>query len=417
MKFLIPSIAVTGLLITSCASTESFVNDDIYSVRPSELPIGESTSDETSYASFKSRKTGNTNDRMSYADEVALANRQSCLNQWRWYDGCGCSYSEWALYSNYSPNNIYATNLYWRGTNYARFYNYSNSFYSFGGYHPYGGGWGYSAGYMSPYYHSPYMMNDPWMTYYGMGMGFGMGYSPYGGYYGYNPYNPYGYYGYGNGGYGYGGNMNGWGGNHNSGTTSNVIRGPRGTSSGYSNPTGRTASSNTVKSGRASTPASTGKGAPVSVGRPTTVTREVGRDVISRQNSGTSVSRTNTTTGNSRIASPVTTPQRNVSGTSSPSRTVTDYQRSTNPGRSNSSYQNTTYPSRTNSSSGVNSRSQGSVERTNNSGGYERSSSPSQGSMSSPSRSSSGSGSSSSGSSGSSGRSGSSGSSSSPGRR
>lgn len=79
MKFLIPSLAVTGLLITSCATTESFVNDDVYSVRPSELPIGESTSDETSYASFKSRKTGNTNDRMTYADEVALANRQNCL--------------------------------------------------------------------------------------------------------------------------------------------------------------------------------------------------------------------------------------------------------------------------------------------------------------------------------------------------
>ena len=56
MKFLIPSLAVTGLLITSCATTESFVNDDVYSVKPSELPIGESTSDETSYASFKSRK-------------------------------------------------------------------------------------------------------------------------------------------------------------------------------------------------------------------------------------------------------------------------------------------------------------------------------------------------------------------------
>lgn len=402
MKFLIPYITFAGLIVTSCATSESFVNDDVYMVRPSELPIGESTADEVSYASFKSRKQGNVNDRMTYSDEMALRNRQNCLDQFRWYEGCGCSYNEWSRYSRHSS---YNSMMYWGNPGFSIYYGYGN---------PYAGHWG-----MYPYNH-PYHWNNPY--WYGSGMGFGMGYYPHnyygyghGGYgyygYGFGGHYPYGYYGYGYGGYGYGGNLNGWSnvGNNNSGTTSNVIRRPRGTSTGYSNPTGRNATPGTVKSGRGTTtPADNGKGAPVSVGR-NTVVKEVGsREVISR---GNAVAPSRTTTNNTgRVAVPSGNGiQRDVSPAGS--RGTITPQRGTTPGTSD--YQRS-YPSRTNSP--ANTRNNSSINRSNNnqsSGGFERSSSPSRSTISSPSNSSPGTGSSGGGG----GRSGSSGSSGSGGRR
>ncbi len=435
MKLLVPSIVLAGLVITSCATSKSFVNDDIYSVKPSELPIGESTADETSYASFKSRKQGNTNDRMTYADEMALQNRQNCLNQWRWYDGCGCSYSEWLRSSRYSPQNTIHASLYWGRPMFTTFYGHPYSY--MGGYHYGVGYWGYNHIYMYPY-------NRPYGGWYGSGMGFGMGFPPYdyygygyyggfGSYYGFGGY-PYGYYGYGYGGYGYGGNMNGWSNTGNTGSSSsNVYRGPRGTvSSGHYNPAGRAASpANKVKSGRADlpsngttgrTPVSTSGRTPVSsngitsaAGRQT-VSREVSsREVISRTNSSSrAVSPPAERTNSSTI-----TPQRATSG-----NLPSGVQRTSTPqsGRTNRSSEfQGSYPSRTATPS-TNTRSNSGVTRgssgiNRSSGGFERSSAPAQnsGSMSSPSRGSSGMGSSSSGGGGRSG--GSMGSGSSSGRR
>ncbi|HLU88011.1 MAG TPA: hypothetical protein VKZ44_09675 [Taishania sp.] len=241
MKFTIPSLAIISIIVSSCATTDSFVTDDVYSVKPSELPIGESLTDETSYASFKTRKLGNTDDRLTYADELAMNQRQNCLNQWRWTANCGCSYNDWYNNSPHSPgNSMFGPRMRWApmiGMYYSPYY----SSFSYG----YGFGYGYG---MPPYYGHPYYgygYNPYGMGYGGYGMGYGgFGYgSPYYGYnnpyYGYGYGYPYGNYGYGYGGYGYGGNSNGW---SNSGGTigsTNTIRKARGTVSGYSNPNGR----------------------------------------------------------------------------------------------------------------------------------------------------------------------------------
>lgn len=428
MKLLIPSIVFVALISASCATTQSFVNDDVYSVRPSELPIGESTADEVSYASFKSRKQGNTNDRMTYADEVALQNRQNCLNQWRWYDGCGCSYSEWLNYSRHSPRNNMSYSMYW-GSPSSMFF-YGSPYPYMGGYHYAVGPWGYN------YYMYPYNRPYGW---YGSGMGFGVGgyysYDYYGGYghgiffnygYGFGGY-PYGYYGYGYSGYGYGGNMNGWMNNGNSAhKPSNVYRGPRGTtSSGYHNPTGRAATPvNKVQMGRVDTPGAKGGRVPAATataGRtPATQNPETttpGRKIVSREIPNREV--VSKTSGYSRATAPIdkgsvpnVTPSRTTGNTQPtgvqrravPSATTAP--QSPQPGRVNKSVDfQGNYPSRT-TTPNTNTRGNNGATRMNSgisrpSGGFERSSLPSgSGSISTPSRgSSSGMGSSSSGSS------------------
>jgi hypothetical protein len=394
MKLLIPSIAIASLLMTSCSTTESFVNDDIYSVRPSELPIGESLTDETSYASFKSRKLGQTNDRMTYADEMAMRNRENCLEQWNWYEGCGCTYREWAMYSRYSNNNRFSMNrrIYWNHRSMGYGFAMSNMY-------PYGISYGMYSGNMYPYYHNPYIIMDPWYGGYGYGYGSSWHYPSYG----YNPYSPYGYYGYGYGGYGYGGNMNGWGNSSNhSGVSSNVIRGPRGTSTGYSNPSGRAVSHDKVQVGKVNTPTSA-KGNLSSTRAASTVKKPIdGTSVMSRVNTPT-YSRDNVN-GN---LTPTTSSRPNVERASSaPSRSSSNPTVSSAPARNNSEFQRT-YPSRTASPSG-NMRPESETGRSNTISTPQRTSTPNNGSYSSPSRgsSNSGMGSSSSGSSSGGGRSG-----------
>ncbi|MEZ4889759.1 MAG: hypothetical protein R2779_04095 [Crocinitomicaceae bacterium] len=340
MKYFIPSVAILSLIFTSCSTTKYFDTDDIYSVRTSELPVGESTADETSYAAFKARKEGKTNDRMTYADEMALINRQNCLEQWRWTSDCGCSYSEWSRYSRFSPYNRYGV----MGRNHYMFSN----MYPYASYFPgFSMGMGYYYGHL---YHQPTFNSSSW-GYYGWGHNM---YSPYynmydpyynmyagvGNYYGhYNPYGFGGYYGMGGyytlGGYGYGGNSNGWSnGNY---STSNVIRGHRGTGSGYYNPTGRTYSTGTLKSieatGKVVAPSTNSAGKPT--GRPSTstVVREVSNsDIVrpSRGNVGTvensrvvlpsrTVGNATTTRPNTAVSRPTSTPEY---GRTYPNRTT-----------------------------------------------------------------------------------------------
>ncbi len=399
MKTIFPTFIITSLVLVSCATSNSIVHDDIYSVKASELPIGESTADEVSYASFKSRKQGNVNDRMTYSDEVALVNRQNCLDQWRWFDGCGCSYNEWLRSSIHSPHN--------RMNSFSRMgfmiTNHHPNYTTFGSYHPSIGYWGYSSFNMYPYMSSSYMMYNQWygngMYYpYGGGMGyghggFGMGFSPYGYGMGYLPY------GYGAG-YGYGGNMNGWSNTGNQSSVNNTIRGPRGTSaSGTYNPSGRTYSSATVKSGKIN---SSGNLAPNHTRANSTVREVAPRDVLSRTNANSPnrtidnssrVVESNRTLDNSRM---------NTTSNSSSTRTSERMNENSNSrattNRASSNYEGN-YPSRNSTSPSSNVRMNTNVNRTNtNSGGFERStSSPSMNTnrgtsiSSSPSRSSVGS--------------------------
>jgi uncharacterized protein YjdB len=195
-------LPVLSLLISSCYSPKLLVDDDVYVLKSNELPVGESLNDETSYATFKNKQNAGMVSSNYYNNFDDLSYYPLCRNASYFYMGCGCSF-------------------------YAYSHFYSNRPYNQFGY--------------SPYFYSPNAPfgYDPFYN----SMGF---YNPYG----YNPYgfNPYGGYGYGYGNYG---NTS-----YNPGTVTtnyNHHSGPRGTSAGFGNPSGRP-QGNTVKSTFASTP-------------------------------------------------------------------------------------------------------------------------------------------------------------------
>lgn len=241
-KYILP-IAAFALVISSCGTSNKYMADDIYVLKPSELAVGESSADETTYSAFKKRKQGNVSDRQMYAEQQSLLQYQQCLEMFSWRPNCGCTYTQWV---NHSP------------------YSYSAFFMRTRTLQPY-----FVSGFGMSMYHNGYGMS-PHMAMYGTGQyGYhGMYGNPYlnNGFYGYGGmYNDY--YGWGNmygNGFGYGwGNMygNGWGGygyGGNSGgqsTASNVHRGPRGSGTGFANPGGRNYSgAGTVKSVKATSP-------------------------------------------------------------------------------------------------------------------------------------------------------------------
>ena len=138
MKSLFPSAILASIVLSSCATTTSFINDDVYSVRASELALGESLSDETSYAAFKSRKEGKTNDKTTYSDDFSYLQRMRCLEAQTYCGTCGCTFEEWAEYRHMRTPSAYGRfgNYGWHGSSMR--YNYLFSNYSIGfGSHPY----------------------------------------------------------------------------------------------------------------------------------------------------------------------------------------------------------------------------------------------------------------------------------------
>lgn len=184
-------ISTCTLILTSCATSEYYMADDVYVVKPSDLPIGESTADETTYAAYKQRQIGESNDRQ--------------------------------LYGDVTRNRFDNDNFYYFGNSYVPFL-YSSQF-------PYGhqGAW---MGYNSWYYQSMPGFYYGWNNGVWNGNSYGYTYPVYW-HNGYNNYwcqqGGYGYGGYGYGGYNYGGTY-----------AQNTYFGPRGSNSGYSNPHGRT---------------------------------------------------------------------------------------------------------------------------------------------------------------------------------
>lgn len=185
-------IIILLILISSCYTSREFVDDDVYILKSNELPIGESLTDETSYASYKHRKKLNKTSDNYYQEERNYLYETQCSRYNFDPYGCGCSYYGWNMYSNYR-------------------------------YNPYG-------------------------LYYGHGMYYAFGnyvYDPFSGMYVYNPfYNPYDYY---YGGfyypypYYYGGAYNYYGTMAYSAPAihTNQHMGPRTSISGYGNRTGR----------------------------------------------------------------------------------------------------------------------------------------------------------------------------------
>jgi hypothetical protein len=334
MKKFIYILGVTSLVLHGCATVNVPTDDDAYYVKPSQLGVGESTADETSYAAYKARKEKKNTSLAAYSDELAMQQRSNCLNQWQWYEGCGCSYDEWLRFSRFSPMGGTNSAIYMNGAsafnNYNSFYyrpNYWNSFIV-----------GAGMGYPGYYGYDPY--TNFWGSMYGHGSSFGYPYNYYGSSFGY-PYNyygssfgyPFGYYGYFNGGYGYGGNMNGWyGGNsfgnsssNNNASSNTVIRKARGTvSGGYSNPTNRQDVVNKVKLSNAPVPTvGNDKGTPVSAGRPLVLERKQLDKSVGVQTSETR------TVSPSRVSAVSSNRLNMETREASPSRTV-NYRENTN---------------------------------------------------------------------------------------
>lgn len=204
MKFLKPFslLLILSTLLTSCYAPSQLVDDDVYVVKNSALPVGESLTDETSYATYRHRNENNTLSSNYYQEEHNYLYNNHCYNTLFWSPGCGCSFYAWNVYNNmhYNP-------------------------YAWGYGHPYGFGSGFN----------------------------GMMYDPYFGSFVYNPFfNPYGYYGYGFNPYfnNYYGGYNGYGNQFTYTPAPQVLSnhhvGPRGGFSGYSDPSGRMYT-NTVK--------------------------------------------------------------------------------------------------------------------------------------------------------------------------
>lgn len=132
------------LLLTGCASFPASFDDDVYVIGSGNLPLGESMTDETSYAHYRDSRRNN--------------------EDWDYFDDRGVFYHP--PFPGYSP--FYMMTFYpaWNNWN----YHYSNPW-------NYGYGWDmyYTAGW-NPYY-GMYMPYSVWC--YPYGLGYGGFYSPY----------------------------------------------------------------------------------------------------------------------------------------------------------------------------------------------------------------------------------------------
>ncbi len=184
---------------SSCYSPQFMADDDVYVVKESALPVGESLNDPTSYSAFRNNKNNRSISSTYYND----------LN-------------------NFPIGSNYFSSSYW--------------LLGMGFYNPYFRNYAFGIPYCSPYMFggcSPVYMIDPFGSMYGF-----YPISNYPMYYGGN-------YFFGNN-YGYFNNYNPYGtGLHNyagSTTAYNFHSGPRGTLSGVANPGGRSTSSVVLKS-------------------------------------------------------------------------------------------------------------------------------------------------------------------------
>ena len=194
-------LAFTSLLISSCYSPKFMVDDDVYLVKNSALPVGESLTDESTYASYRNSREADGVSRYYYDDDFFFWRQRRPFSGSHWFLSTG-------YYNPYFMTHPYGSFSHF-GTPYF-------SPYMFGGINPI---------YMVDPFGSPYGFYPTAYNFAYMG---GM-YSPYyGGFYG----NPYG--GFNNGG-NYTANYN-----HHSG--------PRGTLSGFGNPNSRSSGGSVIKS-------------------------------------------------------------------------------------------------------------------------------------------------------------------------
>ena len=197
-------LVLTAFLVQSCYSPKFMVDDDVYVMKNSTIGVGESTSDETTYASYRKQRDNRSVSSNFYHDDMLRHHQRSRF----WHIGIG--------FNNMCYRPGFGSSFYF-GTPYY-------SPYMYGGINPI---------YMVDPFGCPYpygftpMAYDPW--FYG-----------YNNFYGYSPW------------YGQGWNNNSWN-NNNFGNSNPTVyfnhhSGPRGSLSGIGNPGGRSSGSAVVKS-------------------------------------------------------------------------------------------------------------------------------------------------------------------------
>jgi hypothetical protein len=192
-------IFALSVLITSCYSSKSIIDDDVYVVKANTLPVGESLTDEASYSTYLYRNHHEVEANTSY-----YYDRQT-LNYSNFY------FSPYFIGSNgmgYSPYGINGQPPFF-GSSYGINYPYGGYYgdNGYGGNGYYGNNYGYGY-YGNNYYGNNYYGNNYYSNgYYGNG------------YYG----NNYGYGYYGNNYYGGYGGYGGWNNSHHNSATSGTF--------------------------------------------------------------------------------------------------------------------------------------------------------------------------------------------------
>lgn len=207
------SFVLLGGVLSSCYSNRMLVDDDVYVMKNSELPVGESLTDETNYSTYKYKQDRGVTANSYYYDPYNIAAMNACdCNPFYFtpFD-CGWGTRNYGysglndLYYGYGYYNAFGRYLFGPG-----YMNYGANQYGYYGnmfspyYNPYGGFY-FSTSYSSPFYYNNAIFYNT---------------NPFG-------YNPYSY-----------GNSNNFGYSNeygNSNVVYNSHSGPRGSLSGYSN--------------------------------------------------------------------------------------------------------------------------------------------------------------------------------------
>lgn len=130
-------IFTVSLGLVSCMSTRTYYGDDVYVVKPNELPVGESATDQTSYSSFKNRTREGRVSTVYYAVPFNYLG-MDCYNTLFWNTGCryGFAYGYNPYGAFYNPHNFYGYDPFFNP--YFAYYNpygyYGNSYYGYNNY-------------------------------------------------------------------------------------------------------------------------------------------------------------------------------------------------------------------------------------------------------------------------------------------
>lgn len=216
MKRIIGLLIFVGTVasLASCSNYKYMSENDVYSSRQTDVIIGESETDLTSFNAYKAREKGAFQD--SYVDNNR-SNQRSSFGGMNMGFGIGAAPFGMGYGLNNGPMAFHGMGMYdpfYRGNSFSQGFNAGYAYGMYGGYNPYDPFYG---GYYDPFYYSGYY--NPY-SYGGSYYGYGGYYNPYyGNHYG-GYYDPYysngghygggyyggGYPGYNNGGYTAGGN-------------------------------------------------------------------------------------------------------------------------------------------------------------------------------------------------------------------